>query len=678
MILILPLLVMNFLWAQTVSVPWNCPQNGKNVSLGIPDTANVTVQLPNLYIPDFSYIERDVDLRDTTVNYGQCISTFLHNANQAFETYRATCATTTPQPPGCTITPASFEASVFSTFDRSWLVTRNRDVIRFQKPSLEPAAANLAQQIANGNPPDLMNFSGNYDFNGVSTPLSEFGPQVRDELLRQMDAKSPEIEQRKFIDDFAYANHESLQSIETIRASCTSELDCARKLKTREEVLFTLRHMLQRVYAASEIQGRLNTLCSAPQTGPGENLEDILDSLRKSSCRRDAQGNYPMNVNEYRFVQRNRAGADYLLRRTDQGYEAMLNVNFSYTDGAIAAGEMRQKAQECLSLANEHMRGPDNTPLRIRIMTDAEAQTLPGKKPRPVNINLQRLGWRSHAATYSSRVDCDTIVHETLHLLRLVDEYKEGNLDAGACRVVVQSDSIMAQSQTTFNETVPRELKCECTGTCQTVMSGTDEVKKNLYTSQTLIEMGNYNFYSEGCPANAPARLITSATSRRRVSAEQNPDGSVHVVEIGFFANGNLWEKDMQCRCPAGKPECEAGKRRLLQNAATPPRVTQNCPAGGQIRSRYLNEPVPTNYNNGVLSIGTRPRYSNLLYPSHFQKIIAGECTDRLRGTERPVYDQCSEFAYAVRSSDACSSSRQAERENCERPGVFTGAVQPQ
>lgn len=678
MIAILLLLTLNFSWAQYTTVQWSCPQNGKNRNLNIPETA--TLRINQNGVENFNLFSLDQVMSDTSVNYSECISRFLRDANTSYQVLQAPCAPTGARPAYCLTKPETFEKTLFDQFNGAWTVNRNRAQMRFLRPSYEPAAENLRQLIATGNPPDLMNFSTPYEFNGVSRPLVEFAPIARDELLRRFEARSPETERRKFIEDFAYANSDFLRPVEEIRRTCRNALDCQDKLRIREEVLYTSRRMLERIYSADEVQRRINGLCQAPGSETPQSIADLLDSLRRSSCERNENGEYPLEVGQFRKVERANSGSDYLLRRTASGYEGVINVNFNYTDGAVTATEMRRRAEACLALSNEHMRGPDGTPFRIRMIGNAEAEQLPrNQRPDPVNINLQRINWRSHAGTYSSKVDCDTITHEFLHLFRLVDEYHEGALEAGACRVEVKSTSIMAQSREAYDETVPRAVTCPCDQDCQNIMTGTDEVKKAILTGETLIEASNYEFYSVGC-SNPVTTFTTNLQGRRKISSTTNPDGSLRVVELGM-SGSSVWEKVMTCSCPAEAETCLQGRERLLRSVAEEPRPTKSCPGNYQnvIRSEYVPAVVPTGLQNGNLVIGTRPRYSNLLHPNHFRKIVAGGCTDRLRGDERPMYDRCAQFAYLKSSDEKCTSEEgKAQRQSCSVPGTFTGAVDAQ
>lgn len=671
-------------WSQTVSVPWTCPQNGKNPNLRIPETRAVSIKLGTYpSIENLTELQIDQPIRDTSINYGDCISRFLRAANTAYTTWAAAnCATPSTDNgivAACRSGVQTFETSVHAGVDSSWFVSRNRSMVKFIPPSIEPAAAALLQELETNPDLDLMNLSGERTFDGVARPLASYGYVVRDQLLRQLDSKRSEEDKRKFIDSFAYANANSLRSPEQIRASCANPTDCSNQLKIREDVLFTARQMLARVYRENEVETRLNALCPVSgATNPG--IEDLLEGLRRSSCDQDEGGNFPLQAGQFRLVERRRSGADYLLRRTDEGYEGVLNLNFDYQDGAITPAEMNQRVQGCVELANQRMRGPDQTPFRIRVINPSQAEQLPrGQKPAVVNVNLQRQGWRSHAGTYSSRVDCDTITHELLHLFRLCDEYQEGSLDYGGCRVVVRQPSIMSQSQETFQQTVPQDLTCSCNEGCRRVMNGTNEDAKRLYTEEDFIETSNYDFYKT-CTESTPT-FITDLAGKRKVSAQTAPDGTIAVTELGFFNDGRAFQKVFQCPGCNGNPSCEEGRRRLLNAIATPAVSTRSCPwyAGPEVRRRYVNTPPATGIVDGNLRIGTRPRFTNLLHPNHFNKILAGGCTDRQDADERSMYDQCASLSTMAASNPQCMSEETQRLKNrCLQPGVFTGAVQPQ
>lgn len=112
------------------------------------------------------------------------------------------------------------------------------------------------------------------------------------------------------------------------------------------------------------------------------------------------------------------------------------------------------RTRRCLAQANRYLRSPDGQRLDIVISTEADV---------PVHtIDLTPAGTRSHSHGWASDVGCPTIVHETLHLLGLADEYQEtvsgytmtedgtfmfhragGTIDAYSCRLIGPRDSMM-------------------------------------------------------------------------------------------------------------------------------------------------------------------------------------------------------------------------------------------
>jgi hypothetical protein len=68
------------------------------------------------------------------------------------------------------------------------------------------------------------------------------------------------------------------------------------------------------------------------------------------------------------------------------------------------------------------------------------------------------------------------------------------------------------------------------------------------------------------------------------------------------------------------------------------------CPEGAiQLSSEHGTKGGGITLSNGILTINSQPLLSNLLKPSHFYKILNGNC----KGTKADNYNECAEFAYA-------------------------------
>jgi len=143
--------------------------------------------------------------------------------------------------------------------------------------------------------------------------------------------------------------------------------------------------------------------------------------------------------------------------------------------------QIRQRANACLAALAPWLRGPEGQELHVQYEEKSEAT----RKLRPQEINILSKE-RSNSSQWDSDLGCGTIVHETFHLLGLVDEYreeergfkrsgKEGNgpwvptafdakLTAYDCRRVRQNDSLMGNHYEALRRLTPlyRMESCEC------------------------------------------------------------------------------------------------------------------------------------------------------------------------------------------------------------------------
>jgi hypothetical protein len=140
--------------------------------------------------------------------------------------------------------------------------------------------------------------------------------------------------------------------------------------------------------------------------------------------------------------------------------------------------EYRNGISACLKNAAKYMIGPNGEKLEIKISEDSE---IPKSE-----ILISNEITRSHSEGYSSDINCATTVHETLHLLGLIDEYKEQSIgfivdwDTGkakkvennaevpgyGCRNLGPENSIMSNQYMAFQGVVPTKVTnypvCEC------------------------------------------------------------------------------------------------------------------------------------------------------------------------------------------------------------------------
>jgi hypothetical protein len=150
-------------------------------------------------------------------------------------------------------------------------------------------------------------------------------------------------------------------------------------------------------------------------------------------------------------------------------YDARLNLKFK---GPVGVGALlRRKAEACYAEAERRgmLRGPDGQSLRISLLPPGTTE------PGPAEITRRGNRYRSDSANWAAGISCATILHETLHLLGLVDEYPEQAIGyrydprtgliqsvedraeqaASDCRAVGPADSIMNDEEAAWKASRP-------------------------------------------------------------------------------------------------------------------------------------------------------------------------------------------------------------------------------
>lgn len=124
-----------------------------------------------------------------------------------------------------------------------------------------------------------------------------------------------------------------------------------------------------------------------------------------------------------------------LTRNAEKSYTARVNINFDASDlgfsepkaKKLEQDKVRAKARDCLGRASNLLRGPKGEKLTLALYDSVDlANSVP--EPSRIDIRLQKPGFRSDAGNWEQDIDCDTITHEVLHLLGLVDEYSEPSM----------------------------------------------------------------------------------------------------------------------------------------------------------------------------------------------------------------------------------------------------------
>jgi hypothetical protein len=265
------------------------------------------------------------------------------------------------------------------------------------------------------------------------------------------------------------ANLRAEISARTISASCESDLNAAACERPREAWNATLA-----AFGAVPLPGLLGEAIQCARAFSdahasyrwlGEQVADIV------SCVQLANGGSQSVSLPQTFSD---IAASYRLSRTgDQSYRAELNLAFPQTAEGNA---VRSRLTSCLSRINSTL--ATGTPStagvgRLELAVSAPGATDP--PPRPIQI-LPASG-RSHSVAWESDIDCETMTHEMMHLLGLVDEYREQQLgyvhgppgssppyrwvERGAevpgyaCRTLGPSGSLMTDMYAAFRRVAP-------------------------------------------------------------------------------------------------------------------------------------------------------------------------------------------------------------------------------
>ncbi|HAZ11960.1 MAG: hypothetical protein A2X86_07085 [Bdellovibrionales bacterium GWA2_49_15] len=207
-------------------------------------------------------------------------------------------------------------------------------------------------------------------------------------------------------------------------------------------------------------------LVSDPSTRAKDLAETVRDALQCVS----------LAVGEAKGIDRPDSGtglgSKYRLKKTgEKSFVAQLNLNFKTAQGQSSStlnSRYRGKVTQCLNRVNGQLKGPDGQSLKIELGPQTGAAAAP-----PVSIRIQSADSRSNSGNWESDIRCDTVLHELLHLLGLVDEYEEkligyttdddGNFvyrESSAsndssfynCRAQGPEDSIMSDHEQAFSE----------------------------------------------------------------------------------------------------------------------------------------------------------------------------------------------------------------------------------
>jgi hypothetical protein len=138
-------------------------------------------------------------------------------------------------------------------------------------------------------------------------------------------------------------------------------------------------------------------------------------------------------------------------------YVALVDYDFRNSRGEVdsrLAARYENKTAKCFRKAARKLRGPRGEFLELRLASDVGGDVV---KPRRKVVRIdESRSFRSNAAHWEAGPSCAVIVHETLHVLGLVDEYREiyrwaeEGVPKYNCRSLGPRTSIMSSHERAF------------------------------------------------------------------------------------------------------------------------------------------------------------------------------------------------------------------------------------
>lgn len=227
-------------------------------------------------------------------------------------------------------------------------------------------------------------------------------------------------------------------------------------------------------------------------------MDQLADELRCLPMQEGASGSREI----YLLGRNSPTGlpANYKITKSANTYKIEVPIQFENSEGRDdeeLQGFYRQLSNACFAEYAD-------------VLKDSQGRKLEISIPEP-NYNANRVRiiedgeHRSSSTKWKHSIDCETIIHEVMHLLGLCDEYKENWngyvfneekriyewVDSGAefkgsnCRAVGPKDSIMSSQKYALNETIVYEMQCSkaslCDGTRYKTTAGELEKVKETY-----------------------------------------------------------------------------------------------------------------------------------------------------------------------------------------------------
>lgn len=479
-------------------------------------------------------------------------------------------------------------------------------------------------------------------------------------------------EANQVLQNYLVNHSDVLKGTETFRSSCTDTKSlCENKMKHRSFTLTIVNSLFQEVKKTDQSFLESNMCTFKTDLLPSASFWSQFVEFNKNKDKCD-----PLETGEQRHVKKDNYSQDFLLRKiAENKHQIVLNLDFAYNAGGLSPNEMMNRVRQCLKDISPHL-GTEENQLEIIAITPDEAKSKPSlSKLSPAKISIEGPNFRSHSASYSDAAECTTIVHETLHLLGLCDEYPErdASLMNATCRIITTQDSIMRNKDESLDRSLQHETQCECKpgSACDNIMSSNNETAKNLYLAETDEDLLEGWFKSDYC-SNGPSRVLLPTeipNQAMKVDSESADEIILKIFKPHVQTKGALYyaEYTLNCRfAPKSTPPAlheeerqrfRASKELIKQRVAMAPRRS-SCPQGIQELSHKnkLEGNPGASLRAGVLTI-EKDSEKPLLSPNHMTRILSGNCNSRASN-----YRKCADLGYSGITESRCN---QTVRANC-------------
>lgn len=504
-----------------------------------------------------------------------------------------------------------------------------------------------------------------------------------------------------------YLLNKSINEDPALSAHCKGA-SCEQVKEAKKTFNQNIQELVEDIYGSAALQ---NVCIQKPNVHDDQfEYESFLNELQSvSACSELKQG-------EPKLVAGNLLGpsAHYTLERiNDKTLKAKVAVDFidGLANTSVTSDELFKKTKECLAGASTYMRSPSGEVLNIEVIGKSEQSKLPRSQRPQVNpIKIMPKGYRSNDMAYKEDIDCATITHEILHLMGLVDEYKEtinkayvdvhsGKLvpaksqqelerlleagdikmiDRYQCRAVSTSDSIMRNQWDKLGNTIGTQVTCGCeklerqdgNSNCQEMTSHPDPKVAKMYTGSIWNGLSDKNslctyeriYSSDGVRfqsavygsdlANYPMHKIISQTKDEIIFEHTELKLPEIVAKLTY-------PEVYRYTCSGCKNEKECNElEKLRQRVSNKTVYPYNyCPFGSKEISKKIipagEKTQPNTQFGGMHFILTSPstagENASLLHPAQFARIKHGVCEDKVKN-----YNSCAKFAQKDRDPEDC------------------------